>query len=211
MEELFRTKLEIESNFDYKKLFSATKSTSLDPKLNSLLKAGLQHNAIEVEKYLVADNIADELYNLEEWKVKSHKKIKSLLKDWHMESDYSLSPILFVLEKLEPNFIVAPDDETKIYLIQSDKNIKIGYRFASQDAFARLYLSDDGVIINLTSDSLVNLTNCLALENIELYLLDMEWVNGEASRMVAYKLVSTPRYRDVKRNLDDSLMTEIFK
>lgn len=36
MEELFRTKLEIESNFDYKKLFSATKSTSLDPKLNSL-------------------------------------------------------------------------------------------------------------------------------------------------------------------------------
>lgn len=66
MEELFRNKLEIESNFDYKKLFSATKSTSLDPKLNSLLKAGLQHNAIEIEKYLVADNIADELYNLEE-------------------------------------------------------------------------------------------------------------------------------------------------
>lgn len=41
METLFINKLEIESKFDYKKLFSATKSTALDQKLNSLLKAGL--------------------------------------------------------------------------------------------------------------------------------------------------------------------------
>lgn len=153
---------------------------------------------------MVADNIADELYNLGEWKV------KSLLKDWHMESDYFLCPILFFLEKLEPNFIVVSDDETKIYSIQSNKNIKIGHRFDLEDAFARIYPLDDGVIINLISDKLVNLINCLALEDIELYLLDMEWVSGEASRIVAYKLVSTPRYRDIKRNLEDLLMTEIF-
>lgn len=210
MEELFIKQMDLDLNFDYKKLYSGTKSSGDDTKLKSLLKFGLKHKEIEIKKYLIAENIADELDELEEWKEMSHKKIKSILKDWHSESDYPLIPILYILEKLEPKFQVEPDIETKIYSVKSNKNIKIGYTFQLQDAFARINLPDENIIINLTSDSLVNLVKCLMIENVKLYLLDLEWINGEASRLVAYELTSSQKFRDVKNDIDDKLISEFF-
>ena len=116
MNNLFFKELQIDSTIDYKLLFSNTKSSALDRNLNALLKYGVGKGEIKVKKYLLAENIANELFELGEWKVKSHKKIKDLLKDWHRESDASLTPILFILEKLEPHFKVERDAETKILL-----------------------------------------------------------------------------------------------
>lgn len=210
MNNLFIKELQIDSTLDYKVLFSNTKSSALDRNLNALLKYGVAKGEIKVKKYLLAENIANELFELGEWKVKSHKKIKELLKDWHMESDASLIPILFILEKLESNFKVEPDAETKIFSIQSNRNIRIGHRFSSEDAFARIYFPDDKTIVNLTSDSLINLINCLVLENIKIYLLDMEWVGGEASKIVAYELISTEKFRHVRKELEEKLISEIM-
>lgn len=158
----------------------------------------------------MADNISEELDELEEWKEMSHKKIKAILKDWHSESDYSLIPILYILEKLEPQFTVESDAETKIYSIQSNKKIEIGYRFHSQDAFARIFLSEQNMIINLTSDSLQNLINSLMIDGTKVYLLDLEWVNGTIYKMVAYELSSSQRFKNVKIDFDDRLIAELF-
>ncbi len=210
MENLFTKQLEIETDFDYKCLYSGDKSSSHDQRLKSLLKGGLVHKEIIIKKYLIAENIAEELDKLEEWKEMSHKKIKSILKDWHSESDYSLIPLLYILERLEPKFGVKPDEVTKIYSIHSEKNIKIGYRFDLQDAFAHIYMPYQKAIINLTSDRLSNLVNSLTIDEMKIYLLDLEWINGTPDRIVAYELSSSQRFKDVKNNSDDTLIAGLF-
>jgi hypothetical protein len=210
MENIFIKQLELDADFDYKSLYSGDKSSSYDVRLKSLLKGGLVHKEIIIKKYLIADNIAEELDKLEEWKEMSHKKIKSILKDWHSESDYSLIPLLYILERLESNFTVKPDEVTKIYSIQSEKNIEIGYRFALQDAFAHIYMPDERAIINLTSDRLSNLVNCLIIDEMKIYLLHLEWINGTPDRIVAYELSSSQRFKDVKNNSDDTLISGLF-
>lgn len=210
MEKLFVKQLEMEVDFDYKKLYSETKSSATDTRIKALLREGLLHNEIEVKKYLVLENISEEFDELEEWKLMSYKKIKAVLKDWHSESDYSLVPILYILEKLEPNFIVEPDADTQIYSIQSEKKIEIGYRFPIQDAFARIYLPDQKALVNLTSDKLSNLVNSLTIEDMRIYLLDLEWKAGSVDRMVAYELISSQRFKNEKHDSDDKIIAELF-
>lgn len=141
----------------------------------------------------------------------SHKKIRSILEDWHSESDYTLSPIIYILEKLDPNFSVEIDKDESIYKIKSDKNILTGHRFGIIDAFARIYLPDWKAIINLSTDSLHNFVDSLSLENLTVYILDLELVDGEYKRMVAYELIADSRYYEYKKKSEDSLMDGIFK
>lgn len=159
---------------------------------------------------MVSENLSDVLDELGEWKVMSHKKIKAILKDWHSESDYSLIPILYFLERLEPNFTVKPDEETKVYSIQSQKKIEIGHKFPTQDAFARIYLPEQKAIVNLTSDSLSNLVNSLTIEDMRIYLLDLESKGGDSDRIVAYELISSQRFKNVKNDSDDKILAELY-
>lgn len=211
MNELFSKEIELEPEFKYEKLFSNTKASVYDRRLRSLLKNSIDNKFIQIKKYLVEEDVGEELFEIEEWKVMSHKKIKSMLKDWHSESDYTLSPIICILEKLEPNFSVEIDKDESIYKIKSDKNILIGHRFGIIDAFARIYLPDWKVIINLSTDSLHNLVDSLSLENLIVYILNLELVDGEYKRMVAYELIADSRYYEYKKKSEDSLMDGIFK
>lgn len=211
MDSLLIKELPIKLPFDYEILFSSTKSSATDLRLKSLLKDGIKKQEIKIKKYLIANDVENELIELGEWKVKTHKKIKPLLKDWHLEGDESLIPLLFVLEKLEPGFEVVPDPEINLRSIKSYKNIEIGKPFTEEDAFARLFLPDEKVIVNLTSDSLRNTINCLMIENIKTYLVNIEWIKGEPIRLVAYELISTENFKRVKKELDDNVRNEIFK
>lgn len=211
IEEVFSKEIELEQDFNYEKLFSNTKASDDDSRLRGLLKNSIHNKFIQIKKYLVSEDAGDELFEIEDWKVMSHKKIKSMLKDWHSESDYTLSPIIYILEKLEPKFSVEIDKEESIYKIKSDKNILIGHRFDEVDAFARIYLPDCKVIINLSTDSLHNLIDCLSLENVLVYIINLELVDGEYKRMVAYELIVDSRYHECKKKLEDSLMDGIFK
>ena len=38
----------------------------------------------------------------------------------------------------------------------------------------------------------------------------MEWVGGEASRIVAYELISTEKFRYVRKELEEKLISEIM-
>ncbi|WP_160678406.1 hypothetical protein [Clostridium sp. C8-1-8] len=211
IDDVFSKKIELEQDFNYEKLFSGTKASAYDKRLRSLLINSIDKKFIQIKKYLVAEDVGEELSEIEDWKVMSHKKIKSMLKDWHSESDYTLSPIIYILEKLEPNFIVELDKENSIYKIKSDKNILIGHRFSVVDAFSRIYLPDKKIIINLSTDSLHNLIDSLSLENLVVYIVDLELVDGEYKRMVAYELIADSRYYECKKKSEDSLMSGIFK
>ena len=204
--ELFSKEIALDAEFNYEKLFSGTKASAYDRRLRSVLKSSINNMFIQIKKYLVAENIADELFEIEEWKINSHKKIKPILKDWHSESDYSLSPIIFVLEKLEPNFVVKPDKETSIYGIESYKNIIIGHRFGSVDAFARIYLPDEKLIINLATDSLHNLMDTLLLEGLTVYLLDVEY----GKKLIAYELIADSNYQTKYKTIKENLIDDIF-
>lgn len=48
MENLFIKQLEMDTNFDYKKLYSETKSSAIDGNLKTLLREGLLHKEIEI-------------------------------------------------------------------------------------------------------------------------------------------------------------------
>lgn len=208
--ELFSKEIELEADFNYEKLFSGTKASAYDRRLRSLLKNSIDNKFIQIKKYLVAEDALEELFQIEDWKVKSHKRIKAILKDWHSESDYTLSPIIYILEKLEPNFLVEPDKKTGIYNIKSKKNILCGHRFTNVDAFARVYLPNEKIIINLSTDSLHNLIDSLLLENLTVYIVDLELVDGEYKRMIAYELIADSRYYECKKKSEDSLMDGIF-
>lgn len=211
IKEMFSKETELEPEFNYEKLFSGTKASAYDRRLRVLLKKSIDNKYIQIKKYLVAEDAGEELFEIEDWKVMSHKKIKSMLKDWDRESDYTLSPIIYILEKLEPNFSLKLDKEESTYKLKSDKNILIGNRFSIVDAFARIYLPDQKMIINLSTDSLVNLVNSLSLENLSVYIIDLELFDGEYKRMVAYELIADSRYRECKKKSEDSLMEGIFK
>lgn len=121
IKELFSKEINLEKNFNYEKLFNGTKASAYDKKLRALLKNSIENNFIQVKKYLISEDVGEELFEIEDWKVMSHKKIKSTLKDWHSENDYTLSPIIYILEKIEPKFSVEIDKEKYICKIKSDK------------------------------------------------------------------------------------------
>jgi hypothetical protein len=210
MNGIFTNEIELQKDFTFTKLYSSTKASASDKNLSSFLANSFRCGLIKVKKYLIANDVEDEMLNIEEWKAKSHIKIKPILKDWHSESDYSISPIIYFLERLEPNFIVEPNKETSIYEIKSNKNIIIGHRFTSVDAFARILLPDEKIIINLVTDSLHNLIDVLALEGYIIYLLDVEYVGGRPMKMIAYHLIADPNYQESYKAMQENRMDEIF-
>lgn len=210
MNEIFTNEIELQKDFTYTKLYSSTKASASDKNLSSFLANSFRSGLIKVKKYLIANDVEDEMLNIEEWKAKSHIKIKPILKDWHSESDYSISPIIYFLEQLDPNFIVEQNKETTVYEIKSSKNIVIGHRFTSVDAFARILLPDEKIIINLVTDSLHNLIDALSLEDYIIYLLDVEYIGGRRMKMIAYHLTADSNYRENYKAMQENLMNGIF-
>ncbi len=204
MLDFLNKQIELQKDFTYKNLFNIDRGAIFKDEDISLLKQGINEGLIKVEKYMIADKI-DRHYLLDilEKNRKNIYKIISKMKDYHNESDYLLTPFLYILSLLNPDYINNYNDE-------ECNNISIGYRFYKSNAFSRIYLNDYKIAFNSTNDNIENILDTLCINNYILYAVGIENELSKYQNIVAYKLVAQPEISKIRDSLKDEFRLHIF-
>ncbi|MDQ8733865.1 hypothetical protein [Paenibacillus sp. LHD-38] len=206
IEELFTAKLPLGKDFQYMDLYNDSRGAVFKEHYKSLIKQAIAKNVITVEKYLVAENAKDKLYEIVEETDKLQYTLVQCLKDYHQENDFVIAPLIYLLRKLDSQHMVLVDSEGQLK-IKSKFDIEIRPRIDGRNATPRLYLPKEKIAISSTNDNVENLGQILAVKDVNVYIVDKEYLSNN---IYAYKINRNERFFEVSNGYEDRVLTEIF-
>lgn len=98
IENLFIKKVTDDEGFNYKVLYNDSRGAVYKDEYKSLIKEAIKKKIITVERFIVAENVQDELYQICETKGIQYTLVECL-KDYHNESDHVIAPLIYLLKK----------------------------------------------------------------------------------------------------------------
>lgn len=103
--------MELDETFNFKRLYNDySRGAVFKEEYKSLIKEAICKKEILVKKYLIGENIQDELLELGE--VKGHEyTLLDRLKNYHNESISVVTPFVYILKKLDSEFTIEIKDK----------------------------------------------------------------------------------------------------
>ena len=188
---VFIKEVPLQEGFSYKALYNNSRGAIHKDDKESLIDWCIEDGIIEVKKYLIAENIdRDTVWDITDSKDKSIIILKDGLKEYTQENDFDLFPFVYLLGRINPDYKVnlnRLDSEQSV--LEYPNNIEVGYKFSGTNAFSRLYLVDEKIAINSSNDSVENLVDTLSINNINVYIVDVEGEPNKNKDIVVYKII----------------------
>ncbi|MGO4694427.1 hypothetical protein AB4Z50_09105 [Paenibacillus sp. 2TAB26] len=205
-EGLFIKKITVENNFSYKSLYNDDRGAVYKDEYKSLIREAMTKGIITVEKFLIAEDVQDELYQISEDSKGLKYTLVELLKDYHSESNFVISPLIYLLKKLDPNFSLAIKEE-KLEVVSDVISIEIRPRIDGMNATPRIYFPKEKVAIAVTNDNIENLGDILAVEGVSVYIIGTD---DRSNVIYAFKVNRASKYFEVAKGYKQSVVTELF-
>jgi len=203
--DFFIEKLTVNDDFDYKVLFSDSRGAAFKEEYKFLISEAVSKKIITVEKYIVAENIQDELCTICETKGLESSLLRRL-KNYHNESDYVIAPLIYILKKLDKDFTLSGSDG----VLKIDSNmfeVEICPRIDGKNAEPRLFFPKEKVAMTATNDNVVNLVDILAVKGIQVYVIGTDHCSNV---IYAYKISRDNSYFDVAESFKENIRFEQF-
>lgn len=205
IENFFVENITLGENFDYKALYNDSRGACYKEEYKSLIRGAIRNKAITVEKFLIAENVQEQLYKIGETKGHEYTLIKNL-KDYHNEPDYIVAPLVYLLKELDPQFKIntndgKPEIESNIF------DLEIRPRIDGQNATPRMFFSEENVVITLMNDNVENLGDILAVKDVKVYVLGTD---NFSNTIYAYKIKREDRFFEMTKGFKDHVTDELF-
>jgi hypothetical protein len=213
IEKILNKELQLEKDFDYHKLYNDNRGAIHKDDYKGLLSYCLEVGIIDVEKYIIEENVNSEVfYDIADRKGEGQYQLKEVLKEYHQESYYLVSPFIYLLEKIEPKYKLNENrTEYEEPVLVFPNNILVGHRFKGTNAFTRLYFQDSKIAINSSNDSVENLIDTLVIDDITVYVLDIEKTLHIEQDIVIYKLSKKDMFNNLKEKAQHRFLEELNK
>jgi hypothetical protein len=204
IEGIFIKKVTLDDDFNYKMLYNDSRGAVFKDEYKALLREAISKKVITVEKFVIAENIQDELYNLSETKGPKYTLIECL-KNYHQESDYLIAPFIYILKKLDGDFKLS-DKEGEFIINSNLFEVDIRPRIDRKNAEPRIFFPKEKIAISSTNDNVENLVDILAVRDVQIYIIGTE---NRSNIIYAYKVSRSDRFFDVAKGYIDSLRPEL--
>ncbi|MFA1710243.1 hypothetical protein ACDX66_00835 [Peribacillus frigoritolerans] len=199
LEKLFETDEGIQKRFDYKNLYNDSRGSVFKDECKAILKEAVQKGIITVQKFIVAKDVQEELRDFLEKIDKSHKILVTRLKNYPMESDAIVTPFIYILKKMDPNYEAVITDKSKLE-IKSNYVTQISPRIDEKNATPRLFFPNEKVAISSINDKVENLVEILAVRDVSVYIVGWD---EKIKNIVAYKVIRSEPFFKVAENKDN--------
>ncbi|MEM5626875.1 hypothetical protein AAHB47_25410 [Bacillus wiedmannii] len=137
IEKLFPKQVAVDEDFNYKVLYNDSRGASYKDEYKSLIREAIEKNFIAIEKFIIAENVQDELYQISETKGTQYTLIECL-KSYHSESDSIIAPLIYLLKKLDPKFTLGINEE-RLKIVSKSVDVEIRPRIDGKNAEPRIY------------------------------------------------------------------------
>jgi len=98
IEKLAIKKEPVDTNFDYSTLYNDSRGAMFKEDYKDFISESISVNAITVEKFVIAENVENELDQIIDAKGYEEKLLRRL-KNHHHEPDHTTAPIIYILKK----------------------------------------------------------------------------------------------------------------
>ncbi|MDS0527720.1 hypothetical protein NNC19_18685 [Clostridium sp. SHJSY1] len=213
IERIVKDELNLENDFDYQKLYNDNRGAIHKDDYKALLKYCIEEKIIDVKKYLIEENIkADVLHDIVDRSGEGQHRLKEALKEYHQESYYLIAPFIYLLEMIEPKYKLNEDrNKYKDSVLEFPKNILVGHKFEKSNAFIKLYFKDRKIAINSSNDNIDNLIDTLEIDELTVYVLDIEKILNREQNIVIYKLTKKGNFNELKEKAEHRFLEELSK
>jgi len=157
-----------------------------------------------VEKFIIAENVQEELHQISMTKGFQYHLIDNL-KNYHNESDSIIAPLVYILKKLDPDYSLS-EKEGKLAL-SNLVEVELRPRIDGMNAEPRIFFPHERIAITSTNDDVENLGDILAVRDIIVYIIGTD---DRSKEIYAYKINRDDKYFDVAENYKDNLRSELF-
>ncbi len=214
MKDIFNNQIELQPSFNYKCLYNDNRGAVFKDDMKALLYYSIKEGIVKVEKFIITKDLDRKVLQnyFEDNKVskRDFHQLMGKMRNYHQERDSILIPFLYLLNLIEPDYKVNENRTEYEQPIIYPVNIDVGYRFENSNAFSRIFIKDEKIVINSTNDNIENLTDTLYIDGIQLYIIDVENELNKQVDVVAYKLTKTSEFNIVKDKIHDDFRREIL-
>lgn len=212
LEKIIKQDLCLNSDFNYKTLYNDERGGVHKDNYKALLRHCISEGIITVKKYLVMENVKqDVFYDIVDKNSEGFYQLKEILKDYHQESYHRIAPFIYLLELIEPNYRINQNrKDGNEPILNFPNNIQVGHRFDGTNAFTRIYLDDSQIAINSTNDNIDNLMDTLEINDINVYILDVEGKSHMNQSIVLYKLDKNEKFNEYKDKAEHKFIEELL-
>ncbi|MDQ0176267.1 hypothetical protein [Bacillus chungangensis] len=206
IEKLFIKRVAVDEGVDYKALYNDSRGAVYKDEYKSLIKEAIKKNIITIEKFIIAENVQDELYQICDIKGIQYTLIQCL-KDYHNESDYVIAPIIYLLKILDPQFTLNTNEE-KLKIVSKVNEVEVRSRIDGRNAMPRIFLPKENTAIASTNENIENLGDILAVKDVRVYVIGTD---DCSNNIYAYKVNRNDRFFEVSKGFKERLINKIFK
>ncbi|WP_144469670.1 hypothetical protein [Bacillus thuringiensis] len=205
IEELFLKQAAVGEDFNYKVLYNDSRGAVYKDEYKSLIREAIEKNFIAIEKFIIAENVQEELYQIIETKGVQYTLIECL-KNYHSESDSIITPLIYLLKKLDQKFTLEINEEG-LKIVSKLVDVEIRPRIDGKNAEPRIYFPNEKVAITSTNDNVENLGDILAIRGVKIYIIGTD---NRSNLIYAYKINRYDRYFDVAEGYKNKLRSELL-
>ncbi|MGG3802523.1 hypothetical protein [Metabacillus fastidiosus] len=205
IENLFVKQVAIEEDFDYKVLYNDDRGAGFKDENKALIREAISKGVITVEKFILAENIQEELYQISETRGSDYTLVECL-KNYHNESDYRIAPFIYLLKKLDPDYTIS-NNEGKLKVVSNLWEVDICPRIDGANAEPRIFFPKEQIAISSTNDNVENLVDVLAVKGVRVYIIGTE---DFSNIIYVYKVSRNKKFFDVAENYKENVSLELF-
>ncbi|AEY66622.1 hypothetical protein [Clostridium sp. BNL1100] len=208
MNNIFADRIELQVDFSNTDLYNTSRGAIFKDEDINLFNYAIENGIITIEKYMLAKDIhSDILLDIVDSKEKIIYFLIAKMKNYPQENEHVIAPFIYLLNKINPDF-VANYKITSEPMIADD--IQVGYQFEKSNAFSRIYIKSANMVFNSTNDSIENLIDTLCLNDINIYIIDVEKQYSKSQDIVAYRLIPQPKLKEIREKIQDEFRMKII-
>ncbi|MBP1906304.1 hypothetical protein J2Z32_002953 [Paenibacillus turicensis] len=205
IEKLFIKGIKIDDRFSYKSLYNDDRGAVHKDSYKFLLSEAISKGIITVEKYLIAEDVREELFHINESSKGLQYTLVQCLKAYHNESDYIIAPLIYLLKRLDPDFTVVTNEKLEI---RSDViDAEISPRIDGKNATPRLFFPKENIAIAVTNDDIENLGDILAVKDAKVYILGTD---DRSNIIYAYKVNRASEFFEVAEGYKERAIMKLL-
>ncbi|OIJ14266.1 hypothetical protein BKP37_08805 [Anaerobacillus alkalilacustris] len=205
IEDVFIKKVELDDDFSYKDLYNDDRGASFKEQNKTLISKAILKKLITVEKFVLAENVQDELSEITEVKGIERSFIQRL-KNYHSEPDYIIAPLIYLLKRLDPDFTLSYKGNT-FKIISNLLEVDLCPRIDGKNAEPRIYFHEEKIAITSSNDNVENLADIIAVKGVKVFIISTDDLSNV---IYAYKVNRNDRYFEIAEKYKDIVRAELF-
>jgi hypothetical protein len=186
-------------------LYNDSRGAVFKDAYKALIREAIAKKVITVEKFIIAENIQEELYQISETRGFEYTLIECL-KNYQNESDNLIAPLIYILKKLDPDFKLS-DKEGQLKIVSNLVEVELCPRIDGKNAEPRIYFPKEKIAITSANDNVENLVDILAVKAVQVYIIGTD---DRSNVIHAYKISRDDSYFDVAEGFADNVRSELY-